>query len=184
MISRTVIARFLVAAIAVLLIPSCSSNDSPTQPDPERVFDFTLMDENPESPTYQQPVSISDYLGRPVVLYVGSAGCEFCVDQMVALADLETEWRAEGDSAVALGMNQIGQEAGVELMGGGRTIPVLQDTREADVMRAYGINYNDVIVLDAQGRVYKQVLTSQGDLNLVRTAGQDSVRGWLDDLAR
>lgn len=47
-----------------------------------------------------------------------------------------------------LGVNGAGHESGVPDMTMGRTIPLLQDTAEADVWTAWGVVYRDVIILN------------------------------------
>jgi hypothetical protein len=49
-----------------------------------------------------------------------------------------------------LGVNGAGHESGVLLMSEGRVIPLLQDTAEADVWTAWGVEYRDVIILDRE----------------------------------
>jgi hypothetical protein len=60
--------------ILCLLFISCVEDKKVTEPPLGRLFDFTLMDVNPNSSTYRQPVSITSLQGRPVALYAGSAG--------------------------------------------------------------------------------------------------------------
>jgi hypothetical protein len=49
-----------------------------------------------------------------------------------------------------LGVNGADFEAGVPQMVNGRFIPLLQDTAEADVWTAWGVEYRDVIILDRE----------------------------------
>jgi len=49
-----------------------------------------------------------------------------------------------------LGVNGAGHESGVATMISGRTIPLLQDTAEADVWAAWAVTYRDVIILDRE----------------------------------
>ena len=49
-----------------------------------------------------------------------------------------------------LGVNGAGHESGVASMIEGRTIPLLQDTVEADVWGLWAVTYRDVIILDRE----------------------------------
>jgi hypothetical protein len=49
-------------------------------------------------------------------------------------------------------VNQAGYEAQNDLMTAGRTLPWLQDRIDVDVWLAWGVEYRDVVILDAQGR--------------------------------
>jgi hypothetical protein len=68
------VARPLLLGVLCLLALCCSQDEGLTPPDPNRVFDFTLTDVNPNSSTYQQRVSLTSLRGHPFVLYAGSAG--------------------------------------------------------------------------------------------------------------
>lgn len=61
-------------AILCLLAASCSEEKKIAEPLPGRLFDFTLIDVNPNSSTYRQPVSVTTFQEHPVALYAGSAG--------------------------------------------------------------------------------------------------------------
>ena len=66
-------AHLLLCVLAgAILAASCG--DDVTPPPPPQKFDFTLTDVNVNSETYNQPVSIESYRGRPFVFYVGKAG--------------------------------------------------------------------------------------------------------------
>lgn len=62
--------------------------------------------------------------------------------------ELDAEHPELGISLV--GVNGAGFESGVPLMVEGRTIPLLQDTVEADVWTAWAVEYRDVILLDRE----------------------------------
>ena len=68
---RTIARRL--AALLLLLLPliSCSKT-SPLQPS-TGVYDFSLVDVNPNSATYGQTVSSTSFSGKPLVLFIGAA---------------------------------------------------------------------------------------------------------------
>ena len=61
-------------AVLALFAASCRNDPpKPTQPAAALTnYDFSLMDLNPTSPSYNQPVSPAEYLGKPVALFVGA----------------------------------------------------------------------------------------------------------------
>jgi hypothetical protein len=63
-----------------------------------------------------------------------------------------------------LGVNGALQEAGNDLMCAGRTLPWLEDDGVHDVWELWHVNYRDVVVLDAQGRVTAVYNLSTHDL--------------------
>jgi hypothetical protein len=60
------------AALLLLLLPLISCGKSPTQP-AIGVYDFSLVDVNPNSATYGQTVSRSGFAGKPLFVFVGAA---------------------------------------------------------------------------------------------------------------
>ena len=60
------------AALLLLLLPLTSCHKSPLQP-ATGVYDFSLVDVNPNSATYGQAVSRSNFAGKPLVLFVGAS---------------------------------------------------------------------------------------------------------------
>ncbi|MBD3163350.1 MAG: hypothetical protein GF346_12795 [Candidatus Eisenbacteria bacterium] len=103
--------------------------------------------------------------------------------QFASLADLRDRWRGEGIAAAALGLNQIGQEAGVADYCAGLPVPLLQDVPESRVMQRYGIVKDDLLLLDPEGVLRKRVPTSQLGFHLLREAAGDSLVAWLRALS-
>jgi len=64
-----------------------------------------------------------------------------------------------------LGVNGAGHESDVALMTEGRTIPLLQDTAEADVWSAWEVVYRDVIILDRENVPVGVFNLTQNDLS-------------------
>ena len=61
------------AALLLLLLPLTSCHKaSPLQP-VTGVYNFSLVDVNPNSATYGQTVSSSSFAGKPLVLFIGAA---------------------------------------------------------------------------------------------------------------
>ncbi len=78
-------------------------------------------------------------------------------------------------------MNQAGFESSVEEMTQGRVMPCLQDTNQSHVMTSYGINKDDLVILDRKEIPWKQVHTS-GSFNFYTDPGPDSLAKWLREV--
>jgi hypothetical protein len=63
-----------------------------------------------------------------------------------------------------VGVNGQGHESGVELASDGRDLPLLQDTPEVDSWTAWDVTYRDVVVLDADNRVFDVFNLTEHDL--------------------
>jgi hypothetical protein len=62
------------------------------------------------------------------------------------------------------GVNAVGHESGNDLATAGRTIPWLQDEADVDAFGLWQVTYRDVIVLDAENRVFAVYNLSVHDL--------------------
>lgn len=80
-----------------------------------------------------------------------------------------------------LGVNQVGQEAGNDLMCDGRNLPWLQETMTELAWTPWHVVYRDVIILDGQNR--QAAVFNLLQYNLAVTANYDSLRTLLLDLA-
>ena len=63
-----------------------------------------------------------------------------------------------------LGVNAVGEDADNALVCAGRTLPWLQDTAAANAWGLWNVTYRDVIILDAENRVYAVYNLTQHDL--------------------
>lgn len=80
-----------------------------------------------------------------------------------------------------LGVNGAGHESGVALMTEGRTIPLLQDTAEADVWGLWAVTYRDVVILDRENVPYGVFNLTEHDL--ANMAEYAALKGMLLDAA-
>jgi hypothetical protein len=63
-----------------------------------------------------------------------------------------------------LGVNEVGRDQGNSSITEGRDLPWLQDTADADVWTVWGVEYRDVVVLDADGNVHGVYNVTDNDL--------------------
>jgi hypothetical protein len=65
---------------------------------------------------------------------------------------MQSELDAEAPGAFQfIGVNGIGFESSNSLMTDGRTLPWLQDVASENVWISWGVEYRDVVIVDAQG---------------------------------
>ena len=79
---------------------------------------------------------------------------------------------------MALGINIIGAESPIPPMTQGRVMPLLQDTRAANVVAGLGLAKDDVVVLDRQGRLWRHQATMPG-FTFFESPGRDSIEAWV-----
>ncbi len=123
--------------LTALLGLSCS-DDNGTNPQPNPVPDFTLEDINPNSPTYQQDVTLSDYDGHIVMIYTGEEDCSNCKAQFQLMEQAADSVATEGIFNVTpIMINQHGPNgvdpatAALYVGAWDVTAPILHDTYDA-----------------------------------------------------
>jgi hypothetical protein len=117
--------------------------------------DFSLLDVNETSATYETEVSPRDTLGQLSAWFFGSALCGSCNLQFAYLNQMQQEIDAESPavSVSVLGVNYIGAEAGTPNFTSGVDLPWLQDLPEHDVWQSWGIVNKDLVVLDVNNEI-------------------------------
>lgn len=110
--------------------------------------DFTVYDGN------GNPVKLSDYLGKPVVLNFWASWCGPCKQE---LPDFQRVYKEIGEDVAFLmvnmtdGMQETREKADAFLEKAGYTLPVFYDT-EFSAARAYGVNaLPSTYFIDGQG---------------------------------
>ena len=81
-----------------------------------------------------------------------------------------------------VGINEVGHEVGNPLITNGRNLPWLQDTAEAKVWAAWGAEFRDVIVLDAENRRVGTLNLTRHDLGKAEHAA--TLRALIDEARR
>ena len=79
-------------------------------------------------------------------------------------ADVDTV--ATAHAIRLLGVNAAGQESDNALMCQGRTLPWLQDTKQANVWGLWSVNWRDVVILDDQNKVVAVYNLTSHDLSM------------------
>ncbi|MFM2160905.1 MAG: AhpC/TSA family [Pseudomonadota bacterium] len=123
--------------------------------------DFSLLDVNPASASYGEALGPSSFEGRVVLWYFGHANCGYCAAQFGVLDQIADDLAATGVDLPILGVNAAGLEDSNDAFTAGRVLPWLQDVATTDAWGAWGAEWRDAVVLDAQLRVVdKRNLTS------------------------
>jgi hypothetical protein len=174
--------QMLDGAAALLGVP-------PAEGEAAAMPDFSLIDMNSTSPTYQQSVSPRDYLGHVTGWYLGAALCGYCVDQFHFLDQMQLELRATYPllRIELIGINEPDQQAGNTAATGGTDIPWLQDldideNGLADAaMDLWGMEFRDVVILDGASQMVGTYNLNQHDL--ANSDNYDTLQHMLIDAA-
>lgn len=140
------------------------------QPEAEKAPNFTVTDAD------GNPVQLSDYVGKPVVINFWASWCPPCREELPSFDKLYAEY---GDRVTFLMVNLTYGEGDVEtdvngfLAEEGYTFPVFYDT-EGDAAAAYAIEYIPVTVfIRADGTLAAQQ---------VGAMQERIIRSYLEDL--
>ena len=149
-------------------VTAAETEDS--EPAAEKAPDFTVLDAD------GNPVQLSDYIGKPVVINFWASWCPPCREELPSFDKLYAEY---GDRVTFLMVNLTYGEGDVEadvngfLAEEGYTFPVFYDT-EGDAAAAYAIEYIPVTVfVRADGTLAAQQ---------VGAMQERIIRSYLDDL--
>ena len=174
--------QMLDGAAALLGVPLAEGEAGPMP-------DFSLIDMNSTSPTYQQPVSPRDYLGHVTGWYLGAALCGYCVDQFHYLDHMQIELRATYPllRIELIGINEPDQEAENAAATNGADIPWLQDLDVDEnglgdaAMDLWGMEFRDVMILDGANQKVGRYNLDQH--NLANPENYDALKQLLIDAA-
>ena len=138
--------------------------------------DFTLTDGNSTSGTYGQTLTLSAFLGQPVVIYFGfttCGACQYCADALQALWDGHPGWH--GNAQIWL-LNAAGYDPDYVDMVDGFHQPILTDEAGQDVWLDWDALQGNVYVIHPDGTIYHfdDHLQCPGDAN--------TIAGFLDIL--
>lgn len=105
------------------------------------------------------PLSLSEYLGTPVVLNFWASWCPFCIAEM---PDFERVNQAAGETVAFVGVNlQDDPSAATRLVGEtGVTYRLTRDPQGVVYQAFGGIGMPTTVFIDAEGRV-REVITGQ-----------------------
>lgn len=129
-------------------VPSDCGQDQPTIPA------FSLVDDNPNSPTYGQSLGPGDFEGQVRIVYFAHSSCGVCQSHVAELQEIWDEKSAEWtDQVQFLVVNMAGYESSMPELVEGITLPVLQDTTTELVTEGVGGYKWYVYFIDEAGTV-------------------------------
>jgi cytochrome c biogenesis protein CcmG/thiol:disulfide interchange protein DsbE len=124
----------LVLGLVIAGFPACSSSEGPTvfpqmgRPAPE--FQLDNLD--------GQPVSLSDFLGKPVLINFWATWCNPCVYEMPFIQEVFDEWSGQGLVVLAINVGESSSKAETFMESHGLSFPVLLDI-EGKVAEQYNV---------------------------------------------
>lgn len=146
------------------------------------VPDFSLLDVNETSSTYQVEVSPRDLNGNLSVYYFGLATCTYCATQFEYLDNLQEDLDTNhADIGVEIiGINLADRESGNASITTGVDLPWLQDVDSdadgnSDTWHAWGAQLRDVMIVDEQNQLIETINLTLNDL--AEPANYDSLKG-------
>ena len=145
------------------------------------VPEFSLIDVNATSDSFDSNISPRDLNGNISVYYFGLATCGYCTAQFGHLNtlqnDLDTNYAELGVEIV--GINLADRESGNQSMTEGVDLPWLQDVDDdndgnSDVWQEWGAQLRDVMIVDEQNQLVETINLTLNDL--AETANYESLR--------
>jgi hypothetical protein len=138
---------------------------------------FTLMDQNPPSPTYNQMRSLHDICGKVLLVMYTAFHWPFCTPQFGALDELYQEWERDGygyDDVEIWAISIPGEEwaLNIYLQGTDHSAFLEEEAREAAA--SLGTTIFGLVILDRHLVVHKRLFTSFS-VDLETAAGKDQV---------
>ena len=115
---------------------------------------FCGSDMNPHSPTYEQQLCVPASYDKGVALFFGSVKCSHCRDLIKEILPLGAQLRAEGYDASVVFVHIKTVDVGASDVGNhmsGISVPVIHDSDAADIWAAYGGDWYDMALVDAEG---------------------------------
>ena len=145
------ILRALEVTIVLLTIIGCTSKPQST-PTPLPIADFAAHDLN------GNPVKLSDYLGKIVVLNFWATWCPPCRAEMPGLEAFYQEYRDQGVVVLAVNVSDSAADIIAFAREYGLTFPILRDSQREGI-RTYKVQaLPTTFFLDRQGQVrHRQV---------------------------
>lgn len=128
--------------------PDCGFDDDPAP-------DFTLVDQNPTSPTHGQEITLSDLHGKAVFVMFIRSGCGHCQSLSTYIQSYMIQYaEAWGDDVTIVLVNMVGYEEDLTKFCGLHDLPTVQDDAAAGVADAFGASLYWNYTLKTDGRLH------------------------------
>ncbi len=150
---------FWIVILITLLLSAGCDNSTPEQPlktvssESKVAPDFTLMNMQGE------PVSLSQYRGKVVILNLWATWCPPCREEMPSMEGLYQKYKDQGLVILAVSADENGKKAVSQFLQ--RTpysFPILLDS-DSVVQNAYGVfRFPESFIIDRNGIVIKKII--------------------------
>ncbi|MFT4623036.1 MAG: hypothetical protein ACI8PZ_001692 [Myxococcota bacterium] len=144
--------KAIIAVVGVLAMSACAG-EGKGKGDFDKAPDFSLLDVNDTSASYNSVISPRDKLGEVSVWYFGHADCPVCSAYFGELDIMQQQLASEGITIDIVGVNAVGKESDNGVITEGRDLPWLQDTPDEGVWDAWFAEWRDVIVLNSDNEL-------------------------------
>ena len=139
------------AFISLVFLVTCNSNDNHIK----EISDFSLIDLNPNSPTFNKQIGPSYFKGNITGYYFGDAGWGLCRSRFGSLDKLYNELLKDGLNINFIGINGIStKDRDYNEMISGRSLPWVQDNEDSRVWESWDVLIRDLILLDKSGHYF------------------------------
>ena len=152
---------FLAVTVSLLIFGLMTNDFAPKSSQQARVeiglrapdFTFTGIDGN--------EVSLSDYLGKVVIVNIWATWCPPCVDEMPSMEKLYKKFKVENFEILAVSIDESGREAVIPFMRKYElTFPALIDS-QATIKNLYGATgVPESFIIDKKGICVKKIIGS------------------------
>lgn len=141
---------------------------------------FALVDVQPLSCSHEQTYGMAPFRGNVTLVTLLSAGCGFCQAQISKLEQMRIELSLQGLDVNMVAINMGAQSTIANLLTARTSMPVFQDTAEANVWGVFQGQKDDMYVYNADHQLTALFRSGQEpDLNLSADTGYANVRGAL-----
>jgi len=153
--------RWLAVLVAVVLWPAVTAADPDVTNRPDCGYDdapapdFTLVDQNPTSPTHGQEITLSDLHGKAVFVMFIRSSCGHCQSLSTYLNSYMIQYAEQWNDEVAIVLvNMIGYEDDLPEFCALHDLPTVQDDDATGVADAFGASLYWNYTLGTDGRLH------------------------------
>lgn len=150
--NKRLIAILVMILTSGLLIIGCATGSEPIAAVSEAAPDFQLQNLD------GQPISLSDFKGKPVLINFWATWCGPCVSEMPYIQEIHEEWPDKGLVVLAINIGDSSSEVEQFLQNHNLSLPVLLDTKKV-VAQRYSIRaIPTTFFLDKDGMIQVKVI--------------------------
>ncbi len=100
-----------------------------------------------------QPVKLSAYRGRPVLLFFWATWCHYCKEEMPSIQEVYQAYKSSGLAVLAVEVGENASDGRAFRKNSGYTFPILNDSRSQVFSLYDGTGFPTNYFIDAEGRI-------------------------------